>query len=64
MKKIINIVLSFVMIFSLFSIEIFNVRADSINNSEDYSYIELEDGTIEIASYKGSNTNIIIPSKI
>ncbi|MBQ8966161.1 leucine-rich repeat protein [Ruminococcus sp.] len=37
---------------------------DAPNSAEDFTYTELDDGTIEITDYVGTSVNVVIPSEI
>lgn len=59
MKKFISLVLSFCVVMSLFTFV-----SISANAAGDYAYSQLDDGTIQIDGYSGSDSALVIPSKI
>ncbi|MCH5202500.1 MAG: leucine-rich repeat protein [Oscillospiraceae bacterium] len=61
MKKLTSIILSVIMIFSIFTIV--PITAKSITSS-DYDYNILDDGTAIIMHYNGNDTEVTIPSTI
>lgn len=73
-KKLVSLILSLLMVFSIFNIVPFAVSAaendasslsaisDEVNS--DYSYIVLNNGTVEISKYRGSDESVSIPSQI
>ena len=58
MKKFVSLFLSLVMLFSITAGIDLSVFADT---SGDYEYTILDDGSVEITKYTGSDKNIIIP---
>ena len=60
-KKILSIVLALLMLISVFAVAPITASAEV---SGDYEYEILDDGTIEITDYNGSDTDLEIPSKI
>lgn len=60
-KRLISVLLSVVMLFSITAGVDLSAYADT---SGDYKYTVLEDGTAEITGYLGSGGNITIPSEI
>lgn len=70
MKKIISVFLCVVLILSVFVVVPFSVSAKEIDKSAsklingDYEYKILKDGTAEITSYSGSNSELSIPSSL
>lgn len=61
MKKLTSIILSVIMIFSIFTIVPITAKAIT---SGDYDYNILDDGTAIITHYNGSDTEVTIPSTI
>ena len=61
MKKVISTLLAIMMLFSVISMAEITAFAAT---SGDFEYQILDDGTAEITKYKGSATNLTIPSKI
>lgn len=61
MKKGISIIISILMVLSVFTIAPFTVGAVT---SGDYEYNLLEDNTICITRYNGSETDVIVPTQI
>lgn len=62
MKKTLSVILSLVLIFSV--INLGEVTAFAENETiidGDYSYRLLDDGTYELLSYDGTDTDLIIP---
>ena len=64
MKKILDLILVFIIIISASFINISKVGAESICNPSDYEYQEIDNDNIEITKYNGNDTDIIIPSEI
>ena len=60
-KRIVSLLLSLLMVFTLISGIGFSAYAASY---EDYEYTILDDGTAEISKYTGSDTAIVIPALI
>ena len=63
MKRIISVILSIIMILSIFGTLDFPVSAET-HTSGEYEYIVLDDGTAEITKYKGSETEITVPNTL
>ena len=61
MKKFLSIILSLAMLLSITAGIDFSAFAET---SGDYEYSVLDDGTAEITKYKGSATNVAIPSTL
>lgn len=61
MKKGISIIISILMVLSIFTTASFTVGALT---SGDYEYNLLEDNTAKITRYKGNETDVIIPTQI
>lgn len=62
MKKIISIILSIIIVISLFSVGIINTYAES--NSSDFEYEVLDDVSVEITRYNGTASSLSIPSHL
>ena len=60
-RRTISIVLSVIMVLSCFAGMTFSVGAET---SGDYEYEVLDDGTLEITKYSGTDTEVDIPSEI
>ena len=60
-RRTISIIMSVIMVLSCFAGMTFSVVAET---SGDYEYEVLEDGTVSLTDYNGSDTDIIIPSEI
>ena len=60
-QRTISIIMFVIMVFSCFTGMTFSVGAET---SGEYEYEVLEDGTVSITKYNGSDTNVIIPSNI
>jgi hypothetical protein len=69
-KKIISLLLSVIMIMSVFTIVPFSMSATeaevaaTAETEGDYEYYVLDDGTAEITKYKGKGGDIAIPSSL
>lgn len=61
MRKIISILLSFIMLLSITAGLDFSVYAQTDN---DYEFWMIDDGIVEILKYNGNETDITIPSKL
>lgn len=60
-RRTLSIILSVMMVLSCFAGMTSSVGAET---SGDYEYAALEDGTISITRYNGSDTDVVIPSEI
>ena len=60
-RRTISIIMSVIMVLSCFAGMTFSVGAET---SGDYEYEVLDDGTVSITEYNGSDTDVIIPSEI
>ena len=60
MKKIISILLSFVLILSVFSITVFGAKSGDFT----YTVLSETDKTCKITAYSGSSKNVVIPAEL
>ncbi len=60
-RRTISVILSVIMVLSCFAGMTFSVGAET---SGDYDYEVLDDGTVSITKYNGSDSDVIIPSEI
>lgn len=64
MKKTLSVILSLVLIFSVINLGGITAFAENETIIDgDYSYRLLDDGTYELLSYDGTDTDLIIPSE-
>ena len=64
MKKTLSVILSLVLIFSVINLGGITAFAENETITDgDYSYRLLDDGTYELLSYEGADTDLIIPSE-
>ena len=64
MKNLLSVILSLVLIFSVINLGGITAFAENdIIKDGDYEYRLLEDGTYELLSYEGTDTDLIIPSE-
>ena len=63
MKKVSYILLSIIMLFSVLSLSVIAAQPETFT-SGDYEYKVLEDGTVEIEKYKGTDASVNIPGEL
>ena len=68
-KQTLAVVLTLALMLSLVVLPTAAVESTAVSSGEalvfgDYEYISLDDGTVKITGYTGSNTEIVIPSEI